>query len=272
MPVSTSVTLLHPTPLGFGFQAPVPPPPCRPQQLQPTPFHHPDPLSPAAPHPCWLQTNHLLGTGVFVLLLLLAGYAGLSSLQIDALVNDKVLHFATFFALTLAFYWILDTNRRRTLNLTLFVCTLALGVGSEFLQAILPNGREFDLFDIAANVVGSLGALGVCSWYHKRMLERKRTRKYTAVPGEDGAEGEEEDLELGEGVGRASHTLDGHEEGVINTAPPPVAAGAVDRAAATLEEEVDNWDENAVDAWDDDDLGDIGVAPAAGSAPKKHAD
>ncbi|KAK1831280.1 hypothetical protein QBC39DRAFT_352229 [Podospora conica] len=210
--------------------------------------------------------------GVFVLLLLLAGYAGLSSLQVDTLVNDKVLHFATFFALTLAFYWILDTNRRRTLNLTLFVCTLGLGVGSEFLQAMLPNGREFDLFDIAANVVGSLGALGACSWYHKRMLERKRTRKYTAVPGEEGAEGEEEDLELGEGVGRASRTSDDHEEGVISAAPPPPAPGAVDRAAATLEEEVDNWDENAVDAWDDDDLGDIGVAPAAGSATKKHAD
>ena len=163
--------------------------------------------------------------------------------------NDKFLHFVTFFLLTIVFYWIVDTNRRRTLNLTLTVCTLVLGVGSEFLQSILPNGRNFDLFDIAANVLGSLAGLGLCTWYHQRMLERKRQRRqYGAVPGaEDG------DLELGEG----------HETGVVSGEAGP---------SRTLEEEVDNWDENAMDDWDDeegadttakqngkgDDSGDIG--------------
>ncbi|KAK3385035.1 hypothetical protein B0H63DRAFT_472209 [Podospora didyma] len=191
--------------------------------------------------------------GVFFLLLFLAGYAGLSSLQVDAHVDDKVLHFATFFALTIAFYWIIDTNRRRTLNLTLVVCTLGLGVGSEFLQALLPNGRDFDLFDLVANVIGSLAGLGLCSWYHKRMLERKRLRKYNAVPGEDGGE---DDLELGDGVGLGG---DGHEEGVIT-------AGASGVRATSLEDEVDNWDENAVDTWEDDDLGDIGVSTVGAGA------
>ncbi|KAI1210208.1 uncharacterized protein F4807DRAFT_73090 [Annulohypoxylon truncatum] len=186
--------------------------------------------------------------GVFFLLCLLAGYAGLSSLQLDTIVNDKVLHFITFFLLTVAFYWIIDTNRRRTLNLTAVVCTICLGVGSEFLQGFLPNGREFDPYDIVANVVGSVLALGLCSWYHLRMLERKRLRRqYNAVPGED-----VEDLELGEGVGL-------QEEGVI-------PAGGTERAA-TLEEEVDNWDENAVDAWDDgEDEGDLGVSNGNGKA------
>ncbi|KAI5920518.1 VanZ domain protein [Camillea tinctor] len=182
--------------------------------------------------------------GVFFLLCLLAGYAGLSSLQIDAVVNDKVLHVVTFFLLTVVFYWIVDTNRRRTLNLTLVVCTLALGVGSEFLQGFLPNGRNFDFYDIVANVVGSLAGLALCSWYHTRMLERKRQRRqYNAVPGEDDA-----DLELGENVGA------GQEEGVMS------AAG--NERNTTLEQEVDNWDENAVDAWDEDDDpdGDIGTA------------
>jgi hypothetical protein len=166
-----------------------------------------------------------------------AGYAGLTSLQLDVYVNDKVLHVLTFFLLTIAFYWIVDTNRRRTLNFTLIVCTVVLGVGSEFLQSLLPNDRDFDLYDIVANIVGSLGGLGLCSWYHKRMLERKRTRKqYSAVPGEDA-----EDVELGEG---------GHENGITD-AP----AGS----SRTLEEEVDNWDENAVDNWDDDENGDIGA-------------
>ncbi|KAI2635699.1 hypothetical protein GGS26DRAFT_509434 [Hypomontagnella submonticulosa] len=172
--------------------------------------------------------------GVFFLLCLIAGYAGLSSLQLDTIVNDKVLHLVTFFLLTVAFYWILDTNRRRTLNITVVVCTLCLGIGSEFLQGFLPNGREFDPYDIVANIVGSLIALGLCSWYHLRMLERKRQRRqYNAVPGEDA-----EDLELGESVGS-------QEEGVMS------AAG--NERSTTLEDEVDNWDENAVDAWDEDE-------------------
>ncbi|KAM0667924.1 hypothetical protein ACQRIT_002791 [Beauveria bassiana] len=165
--------------------------------------------------------------GGFLLLLLLAAYAGLTKLQLGHLVNDKVLHFSTFFLLTVVFYWVVDTNRRRTINMTFIICTLILGVGSEFLQSFLPNDREFDIYDIVANLVGSLLGLGLCSWYHRRMLERRRQKKtYNAVPGED-----EEDLELGEG----------HETGVVASAPQ------------TLEEEVDNWDENAQDDWEEDE-------------------
>lgn len=115
--------------------------------------------------------------------------------------------------------------------MTLVICTLILGVGSEFLQSFLPNDRDFDIYDIVANVVGSLLGLGLCAWYHKRMLERRRQQKtYQAVPGEDG-----EDVELGESSG-------GQETGVTD-AP----------RERTLEEEVDNWDENAEDDWDGDD-------------------
>ena len=166
--------------------------------------------------------------GVFLLLCLVSAYAGFTTLQLGQYVNDKVLHFGTFFLLTVVFYWIVDTNRRRTLNMTLVVCTLALGVGSEFVQSFLPNDRDFDLYDIVANVVGSLAGAALCSWYHKRMLERKRQRKhYDAVPTDD-----QEDIELGEG----------HETGVTDARP------------RTLEEEVDNWDENEEDNWDEDEL------------------
>ncbi|KAG6298092.1 hypothetical protein E4U09_001088 [Claviceps aff. purpurea] len=171
-------------------------------------------------------------TGVFLLLLLIAGYAGLSKLQLGGLVNDKVVHLITFFILTIVFYWIVDTNRRRTLNMTLVVCTLCLGVGSEFVQSILPNDREFDLYDIVANLVGSLAGLGLCSLYHKRMLERKRNQKaYNTVPGED-----EEDVEL-----RA-----GQETGIT-------VADVHSSQPRSLEEEVDNWDENATDEWDNEE-------------------
>ena len=116
------------------------------------------------------------------------------------------------------------------------VCTVGLGVGSEVLQSLLPNGRDFDLYDIVANIFGSLAAVGLCAWYHKRMLERKRAQKgYGAVAGEDTGE----DVELAGSIG-------GQESGVVD-------AGPSGDAGRTLEEEVDNWDENAVDDWDDDD-------------------
>ena len=181
--------------------------------------------------------------GVFFLLLLLAGYAGLTSLHVEVYINDKLLHLLTFFLLTVVFYWIVDTNRRRTLHLTLVACTLCLGVGSEFLQGFLPNGRDFDFYDIVANVVGSLAGLGLCSWYHKRMLERKRMQKtYSAVP--DADFGDDADIELGEGVVGAQET------GVTEAASSGAAAGEGPAGKAmTLEEEVDNWDENAPDDW-----------------------
>jgi len=182
--------------------------------------------------------------GGFLFLLLVSAYLGLSTVQIPS-VNDKVLHVLTFFLLTLCFYWILDATRRRTLNLTLILVTFGLGIGSEILQAVLPNGRNFDAFDIAANIAGSLAALGLCTWYHKRMLERKRKAKsYSVVP-----QGEVGDLELGEGG------ASGQELGVVGT-----------------EEEAETWDEGG-EAWDTEEVvgresadGEGGLTPSSGSA------
>jgi len=186
--------------------------------------------------------------GAFVLLLLISGYLGLSSLQLGHIINDKVLHVLTFFVLTTVFYWILDTTRRRNLNLSLLVCTALLGVGSEFLQSALPNGRDFHLYDILANVVGSLAALALSSWYHKRMLERKRQAKqYQVVPG-----AEDQDLELGEGIGP-------QESGIVDPETAP--------ATRSLEDEVDHWDENAPDEWEEEQEA-AGTDSAEGEGPK----
>lgn len=159
--------------------------------------------------------------------------------------NDKVLHVVTFFLLSLIFYWIPDTTRRRTLHLTLVVCTLALGVGSEIVQGILPNGRSFDPFDLLANIVGSLGAIGLCTWYHRRMLERRRKSRFGSM-----GDGGDDDVELGMSPGhRDEEGLEPQESGVMN-----------------LEQEVDNWDENAVDTWDTEDGEDPSRPNAATSA------
>lgn len=77
-----------------------------------------------------------------------------------------------------------------------------------------------------------------------RMLERKRAAKqYLTVPGD-----EEADLELGEGVAA-------QETGVTAVAP-----------TRSLEAEVDNWDENAEDPWDEE--GPAGTDSLEGEGPK----
>ncbi|KAK5076202.1 hypothetical protein LTS08_006828 [Lithohypha guttulata] len=160
--------------------------------------------------------------------------------------SDKVLHFVTFFALTATFYFIFDTARKRLLHLTLVVCTLVLGIGSEVAQGLLPNDREFDAWDVLTNVVGSLCALGLAATYHKRNLERRRRAKYSALTGE-GIEGDDEDVELGQtsgpGVAGNEEGL-GQETGVVEVSRSKTEA---------VEEELDNWDENQPDDWDDDD-------------------
>ncbi|KAI1321406.1 hypothetical protein F5Y16DRAFT_413737 [Xylariaceae sp. FL0255] len=180
--------------------------------------------------------------GAFVVLCLLAAYAGLTNLKLDQYVNDKFLHSTVFFIITTVFYWVIDTSRRRILNFTLIICTVILGIGSEFLQDLLPNGRSFDIFDIIANLVGSLAALGLCSWYHLRMLERKRQRRaYNVVPGDD-----LDDVELGE------TSFDLQEEGIL----------ATESTTAVDEQEEGNWDQNDADDWEEHDEpeGDIGVS------------
>ncbi|KAF2751654.1 hypothetical protein M011DRAFT_482485 [Sporormia fimetaria CBS 119925] len=165
----------------------------------------------------------------FIVLCLISALAGFSPNNYSLPTykqSDKALHFIAFFAITLTFYWVLETSRRKVIQLTFAICTFGLGVASEVVQSLLPIGRPFDPYDVVANVLGSGAAIAVCNWYHKRMLERKRAaRGYGAVAGDDF---DERDVELGE-------TGSGQETGV--TRP-------------TVEEELDRWDENAED-WED---------------------
>jgi len=93
------------------------------------------------------------------------------------------------------------------------------------------------------------------------MLERRRRNKhYDVVPGDELPEGGEDeeaaerDLELGEGVGVSQQ-----ETGRIEAD----AQQAGDGAKRTVTEELDNWDENVEDEWEE--------AEASGDAPGKAA-
>lgn len=169
--------------------------------------------------------------------------------------SDKLLHLLTFAILSLTFYWILDTSRRRCLNFTLLCVGGVLGVGSEIVQGLIPNGRAFDLFDIVANVIGAGAAAGICSIYHRRMLERRRRRRLGSLSGAGLLGDDGEDLELGE---PGDAIVEGEE---MQTQPHAYGAGG-----RSLEEEVDNWDENAVDEnWEAEEDEEEGKAdrPAA---------
>lgn len=98
------------------------------------------------------------------------------------------------------------------------------------------------------------------------MLERRRKNKnYDIVPGEEG----DVDLELGEGVGGA----EGQETGRVEA---DAGAGAEMGGKRTVTEELDNWDENADDEWEEADwneAAEAGKSAAGGEEDgKKRAD
>ena len=100
------------------------------------------------------------------------------------------------------------------------------------------------------------------------MLERKRKNKhYDIVPGEEPAEDEERDVELG--------TVREQETGSVPIDANGSAAQADAGAAKTdVTQELDNWDENAED-WDDEPSTSDGKAAGAveeGGDTKKRVD
>ncbi|EME40264.1 hypothetical protein DOTSEDRAFT_74913 [Dothistroma septosporum NZE10] len=206
----------------------------------------------------------------FAVLLLVSAYLGLSTQKLPQYgQSDKGLHFITFFLLTTSFYWTLDLPRRRIIHATLLVVTAGLAIGSEIVQALLPNGRDFDPFDILANVLGSTASLILCSVYHKRMLERRRKNKnYDIVPGDELAD-EENGGELDD-LGRAEAGLGAQETGTVAVDPPQAEGGAAVPAPAKnvdVGEELDNWDENEED-WEQGVDG-LGEEEGVGGAKKR---
>ncbi|KAM3422463.1 hypothetical protein BST61_g2811 [Cercospora zeina] len=197
----------------------------------------------------------------FAGLLSTSAYFGLSTSKIPTYgQSDKGLHVVDFLLLTVTFYWILETSRRRAVHFTLLAITAGLSIGSEVIQGLLPNGRDFDPFDILANVVGSTCGLLLCSWYHSRMLERKRKNKtYDIVPGDENV-----DVELGEGPG-----LQDQESGVVDGQTNGTAGKDTD-----VTQELDNWDENEED-WEEEGAEAAKVVAGVGAQDeptKKRAD
>ncbi|TNY21559.1 hypothetical protein DMC30DRAFT_446068 [Rhodotorula diobovata] len=139
--------------------------------------------------------------------------------------SDKVLHFVCFAAATALFYacWVVDEHARRVWvwrhfkeGATVLVCMLIGGIGSEFLQSLLPY-KSFQPGDIVANLLGSALALSVS---HHCAREARRTAElrtlYSALgdmpsdEGEDDDDDEDDERDVDRRAQRGSRTTRAH--------------------------------------------------------------
>ena len=95
----------------------------------------------------------------------------LSAMTPWAQLSDKLLHFGTFGVISLLLCYALGpqptTHYLKTRILLAVLGTAALGVLVEFGQTVLTASREFEKFDILANVLGA-GAMGLLWWVVRR--------------------------------------------------------------------------------------------------------
>ncbi|KAH3667012.1 hypothetical protein WICMUC_005359 [Wickerhamomyces mucosus] len=137
-----------------------------------------------------IRPSVLAGFGFSIVL---AAYLGFANITLP---SDKLIHFSVFFVLSWLFYWLFDTQSTRMIrNLTFITCTLGGGIGSEFIQGLLPY-RTFDIYDIVANVLGSTSAIGLAILYHKKLIQRRRNERYEELRNSIPQETEDIDLEM----------------------------------------------------------------------------
>jgi len=115
------------------------------------------------------------------LIMAMLAFLGFTNFSRSLPLNDKLLHFLCFLLATGVFYFIIDVEeqarriwfwRYSSLIFTTFTCFFCGGILSEFVQAALPY-KEFDMGDIAANLLGSSIGL-VISFYLEKYYRRRR--------------------------------------------------------------------------------------------------
>lgn len=134
---------------------------------------------------------------VFVLSLIGACYLGFALIHLP---YDKLIHFSTFCLLTLEFFFVFDTQYKSLKvlrNITLIICTFGGSVGLEIIQNLVNPKRVFDVYDIVANILGSLLGLGISVGYvtwsknrarHKRSSYRQLNTHIIEASEDDGDE------------------------------------------------------------------------------------
>uniref|UniRef100_A0A0W0F0A9 VanZ-like domain-containing protein n=1 Tax=Moniliophthora roreri TaxID=221103 RepID=A0A0W0F0A9_MONRR len=138
------------------------------------------------------------------LVMLSLAFLGFTNFSHSLPLNDKLLHFICFWLATFVFYFIVDVDEdaRRIwfwryfgVMATLFVCFFCGGIVSEFVQSLLPY-KEFDIGDIAANLLGSSIGLYTAFYVEKYYRHRREiARLYRPLDTDDPVSDEDEDLD-----------------------------------------------------------------------------
>lgn len=231
--------------------------------------------------------------------------------------SDKVLHFVCFFAATALFYacWVVEESARRVTFwrywnelVTVAGFTLVGGIGSEFIQALLPY-KTFQVGDVVANVLGS--ALAVAAMHHysreaRRAAELRRLYVHLDQMPDDDDEEDDDDDQEGAVEGAADYEAsEAAEQGRLirqhrdmqesrrGTAgkvrfariedPAATASGRPfgsgsgsgpgTSASARRKQALDPWsatEDEIFGLGDDDDDDDIGAATASSSSRREH--
>ena len=75
--------------------------------------------------------------------------------------SDKVIHIIAYFVLTYAWLYVFDFTLKKNHKTGLILTIFFYGIIIEAIQYIMTDSRQADIFDVVANVIGILLALGV---------------------------------------------------------------------------------------------------------------
>ncbi|KAL0076890.1 hypothetical protein J3Q64DRAFT_1306779 [Phycomyces blakesleeanus] len=139
---------------------------------------------------------------VLFVLLILMGVLGFAPINLEGRINDKVLHFCSFFLLGACLYYLWNLSYRRNVLFASIILFFA-AVLSEFVQGLLPY-RTFDPYDILSNVTGGTCGIGLAFLLdyfftsrraHRRRWGGKREAEYQRALMDD-IDLEEDDMPL----------------------------------------------------------------------------
>ncbi len=85
--------------------------------------------------------------------------------------QDKLGHFIIFLAWTILFGGVLTIKQKKKPKLPyVLLCSALFGIAIEMLQLFIPTGRNAELYDFIADLLGSLAALGILTIVFKKIF------------------------------------------------------------------------------------------------------
>jgi len=101
----------------------------------------------------------------FTIIITIASLISLNGINLNIVRHeDKYLHIIAFLFLTLIWLFVVQNkNKKYSLNILIFLVITLYGIIIEFLQQELTTNRQADLFDVLADITGTLIAIAIFS-------------------------------------------------------------------------------------------------------------